>query len=130
MAKNYIAIGDLVLVRRTNGTVEYVYKGAPAPRDAAEGEIDRLESEGFLVAVDDAAAEPAGMGLDGSTGPDGGTTDPGTQAPQRPRGNASESAWRDYHAARLTADGEDPQVARSTADGLSRDDIRALYPAE
>lgn len=45
----------------------------------------------------------------------------------KPRGNASEATWREYHISQLEAQGMSEQDARADAEGLSRDDIRAQY---
>lgn len=57
-----------------------------------------------------------------------GSTDLEDASPgDKPRGNASEAAWREYHVAQLRAQGVDEQPAREEAAGMSRDDLRAQY---
>lgn len=149
----YTVVAPLALVRRTNGTMEYCYRGAPVPQDAAPGEVKRLEAEGYIVGdvtvavpaggivavpvdgegrpLNGAVLDPADPGLLNTTVPSAITTAPALMPgpADRPRGNASEAAWREYHAAQLVTAGEDPEAARAAADSLSRDDIRARYPS-
>jgi hypothetical protein len=40
------------LVRRASGRTDYVYKGQLAPKDAVDGEIERLFTEGYLAQVE------------------------------------------------------------------------------
>lgn len=50
-----------------------------------------------------------------------------SSADRLPRKNASEAAWREYHVARLRAQGVPEDEAKASAEGMSRDDLRAQY---
>lgn len=45
----------------------------------------------------------------------------------RPHGNASQPVWAEYHVGQLQAQGSTEDEARAQVEGMSRDDIRALY---
>lgn len=49
------------------------------------------------------------------------------QVGDQPQGNASQEKWADYHARQLVSSGVPEQDAREQAQGMSRDEIRALY---
>lgn len=52
---------------------------------------------------------------------------PERAAGSKPHGNASQTAWREYHVEQLRAQGVPEQEAREQAAGMSRDDIRDEY---
>lgn len=121
MAENetpkYVGVGALTLVRRSNGNTEYVYAGSPVPADAAPGEVERLEADGFIRRADEPA--PAETPT---------PADPGPAAPARPADSAPKSTWVDY-AVQVRPAGQSEQDARADAEGLSRDKLSAKYPA-
>lgn len=84
-----IGVAPLTLVKRTNGTMEYVYYGQNAPADAAPGELDRLIADGYLARAVEIVAVPVVVEQPPPDSP--------VQAPAaRPVQVAPKGAWVDY----------------------------------
>lgn len=99
---------------------------ADLPRTSAAGadliRVAGLEDDARqLVEEYDAASRGGPQGERGL--PDG----VGDETERPPHGNASLETWADYHVRRRQADGASEEDARAEVEGLSRDDIRALY---
>jgi hypothetical protein len=115
MAKRYVVTAPYITV--VTGTQDGpkllgFYTGATLPDDVTDESIQhhlRLDMIATVADAEKAAAEPAE--------PDDGL---GTLTnPEQPKGNASLEEWQEYATASgMTAD---------ELDGLTRDDIRALY---
>jgi hypothetical protein len=94
-------------------------------------EQDQIRSEGGLAKEGEEARptmlggleNPEVIGLD----PVDRSADGPRAAGSRPHGNASQTAWREYHVEQLRAQGVEEQEARERAAGMSRDDIRDQY---
>jgi len=99
-------IAPLVVARVEDGSVRYLYQGAPVPTsELAKGELARLRDGGFIAAV----PEPKS-----TTGSDG----PATGA-EVPAGNASLEVWHAY----ATSKG----ATAEQLDGRTRDQLRDQY---
>lgn len=95
----YVVTAPCVVARIEDGSVRYLYAGAPLPTsDLAGGEVGRLREGGFIAAVEQVEAEPAPTGL--------------------PRRNASREEWAAYA---LTQGATEADLA-----GHDRDYIRGL----
>lgn len=92
----------LVIVKDAAGAMQYHYQGAVLPDYVSSDDLKRLSAEGLIAE----SAVPADA--------------PVVPADQRPAGNASLEAWSDYAVTQGATVEE--------LDGLSRDEIRALYP--
>lgn len=89
MAIKYIGKAALTVVRqKSTGSRAYVYAGQPVGDDVDHSELDRLEAEGFIAAVQ--VADPAVDPEAGAGGGDG----------QAPSPNAKKADWVEYAVAR------------------------------
>lgn len=122
----YKSAAPLTLVKRVNGTTQYVYEDGLAPADAAPGEIDRLVEEGFLVEVDGPSPDaPTHVALTdaelaaeyerrfGSGGQ--------SQLPTAPAKTANKAAWVEYAVSQ--------GANREEAEAATKDDLAATYGA-
>jgi hypothetical protein len=117
----FIAL-DAVFAVPVGGVIPVVVDGDGNPADPARA---AAVDPGLLnVRLAGPAADPA-------TDPAADVVDPvAPAAGDKPRGNASEQTWRDYHATQLQAQGTTEEDAKAQAAAMSRDDIRKRYTTE
>lgn len=99
---SYAVTAPLVIVRDAAGAMQYHYQGAVLPDYVSSDDLKRLADEGLIIRTEVPADAPV-LPID-----------------QRPTKNASLEAWSEYAITQGATVEE--------LDGLSRDEIRSLYP--